>query len=334
MARRRRDKGSPAEIIAGLVIFFVGMPMISPRVRAMYVNAFATILTFAIIAGVIGLLIYLVVKALKAKNEPVPVPIRRSPLSQPADGYAGGPSFDFGTGTQQSAPTPKASPLTDEEKAELRAKFQQGLPNSNSNMSHDPYFGCGAEVKRPQTWDVSVLKIIEWKRFEKVCTEYLRMAGFVAKETKIGADGGVDIIVSKANDENFKGIVQCKAWNTYKVGVKPIRELFGIMAADRIGTGVFMTSGDFTSEAEEFAKGKINLVWGEKFINQIKKLSEEDQKRLLDVALEGDYTTPTCPQCDIKMALRESSKGRNTGGKFWGCVKYPRCKQTLVYKEA
>ena len=325
MARRRRDKGSPAEIIAGLVIFFVGMPMISPRVRAMYVNAFTSILVFAIIAGVIGLLIYLVVKALKAKNEPVPVSVRRAPLSQPADGYAGGPSFDFRAEAQ--ATPPKPSILTDEERVELRAKFQQ------NPTSHDPYFGCGAEDKKPQTWDVSVLKVIEWKRFEKVCTEYLRMAGFVAKETKTGADGGVDIIVTKANDVSFKGIVQCKAWNTYKVGVKPIRELFGIMAADRIATGVFMTSGDFTSEAEEFAKGKINLVWGEKFIHQIKKLSEENQQRLLDVAIEGDYKTPTCPQCDVKMALRESSKGKNAGGHFWGCPRYPKCRQTLVYKE-
>lgn len=56
------------------------------------------------------------------------------------------------------------------------------------------------------------------------------------------------------------------------------------------------------------------------------------QRRLLEVALEGDYRTPTCPQCDIKMVLRESKKGRGNGGQFWGCVRYPRCKQTLVYK--
>ena len=332
MARRRGKQGSPAEIIAGLVIFFVGMPMISPRVRAMYVNAFATILTFAIIAGVIGLLIYLVVKALKAKNEPELAPVRRSPLSRPADGYADGPKFDFGT-DRQATPT-KPSILTDDERAELKAKFQQTQTNLTPTSQDIYIFGGSAEPAKPTTWDVSILREIEWKRFETVCVEYLRMAGFVAKETNIGADGGVDIRVSKPGDDNFKGIVQCKAWNTYKVGIKPIRELFGIMAADRIGTGIFMTSGVFTSEAEDFAKGKMNLISGDTFIDRIKKLPEEDQKRLLSVALEGDYKTPTCPQCDIKMSLRESSKGRNTGGHFWGCVRYPRCKQTLVYKEA
>ncbi|MBC7946274.1 MAG: restriction endonuclease [Chitinophagaceae bacterium] len=331
MARKRRNSGSPAELIAGLVIFFVGMPMISPRVRAMYFSAFTSIIAFAAIVGVVVLLIYLIVQALKAKNEPVPAPIRRSPLLRPADGYNDGPSLNF-QANKQSAPA--QSILTDEDRAELKARYNQSLQN-NITLSPENTFDPYKEIPiKTRTWDVSVLREIEWKRFEIVCTEYLRMAGFVAKETKVGADGGVDIIVSKAGDDNFKGIVQCKAWNTYKVGVKPIRELFGIMAADRISTGIFITSGDFTSEAEEFAKGKINLVWGDKFINQIKKLPEEDQKWLLDVALEGDYRTPTCPQCDVKMALRESTKGRNTGGHFWGCVRYPRCKQTLIYKDA
>lgn len=176
MARRRRDKGSPAEIIAGLVIFFVGMPMISPRVRSMYVNAFATILAFAIIAGVIGLLIYLIVKALKAKNEPVPVSVRRARLSRPADEYTDGPKFDFGT---ENPSTPaKPSILTDEERAELKTKFQQSQLNS-SPTSQDIYFETSTETIKTRTWNVSILKEIEWKRFEKVCTEYLRMAGFV-----------------------------------------------------------------------------------------------------------------------------------------------------------
>ena len=115
--------------------------------------------------------------------------------------------------------------------------------------------------------------------------------------------------------------------------MKAIRELFGVMASERIGTGIFMTSGGFTAEAKEWAKGKINLIDGQKFIGHIKKLSEENQQKLLDITLQGDYKTPTCPQCDVKLTLRESKKGRSEGGKFWGCVNYPRCKQTLVYKE-
>jgi restriction system protein len=183
-------------------------------------------------------------------------------------------------------------------------------------------------------WSVAILRDIEWKRFEMVCSEYLRLVGFVATETTVGADGGVDIRIHKAGVENSAGIVQCKAWNSYKVGVKPVRELFGVMAAERISTGIFMTSGEFTAEAEEFARGKITLVNGEKLISQIRKLAAADQERLLDMALEGDYQTPTCLRCDVKMTLRESTHGRNAGGHFWGCVNYPKCKQTLSYTEA
>ena len=269
----------------------------------MYFSAFTSIIAFLAIVGVFGLLIYLIVQALKAKKEPIPAPIRRSPLSRPSDGYNDGPNLNVRANMQSVPAQPIFDPYKD-------------IPVKN------------------RTWDISVLREIEWKRFETVCTEYLRMAGYVAQETNVGADGGVDIRVSKPGEENFRGIVQCKAWNAYKVGVKPIRELFGIMAAERISTGIFITSGEFTSEAEEFAKGKITLVWGEKLINLINRLPEDKRNRLLDITLEGDYRTPTCPQCDIKMALRESSKGRNAGGQFWGCVRYPRCKQTLIYKEA
>lgn len=174
--------------------------------------------------------------------------------------------------------------------------------------------------------------MIEWKRFETVTREFLTMTGYDAHETKVGADGGVDIRVTKRGTDAFQGIVQCKAWNTYRVGVKPVRELYGVMAAEKIKNGMLITSGTFTSEAEEFAKEKIMLIPGWKFLEYIRKLPEEKQQRLLEIALEGDCRTPTCPQCDIKMKLRESKKGRNAGEQFWGCVRYPRCKQTLIYK--
>jgi restriction system protein len=187
--------------------------------------------------------------------------------------------------------------------------------------------------KVPVVWTDGILQMIEWKRFETVTKEFLNMTGYVAQETKTGADGGVDISVTKQSDNAFRGIVQCKAWNAYRVGVKPVRELYGVMAAEKVKYGMLITSGTFTAEAEEFAKGKITLVSGGKFLEYIRKLPEEKKIRLLNAALEGDYSTPTCPQCDIKMTLRENKTGKNVGSKFWGCVRYPRCKQTLVFKE-
>ena len=182
---------------------------------------------------------------------------------------------------------------------------------------------------RPE-WSAEVLTSLEWKRFETVCAEYFRMTGYDPKETRIGADGGVDIWVYKPGSEKPFGIVQCKAWTTYKVGIKPVRELFGVMAAEGVGNGMFITSGEFTSEALAFAEGKkLRLISGKMFLEFIGKLSAEKQEELLALALEGDYRTPTCPQCGIKMTLRE---GKGSRRDFWGCLRYPRCRATLVYK--
>lgn len=145
----------------------------------------------------------------------------------------------------------------------------------------------------PQDWSLELLAALEWKRFETVCAEYFRMIGYIPKETSIGPDGGVDVWLYKEGYEKPIGIVQCKAWKTYKVGVKPVRELFGVMAGEGVRLGKFITSGEFTREAEDFAQGKsLDLVSGKRFLELIQKLHVDKKKALLAVATEGDYLTP------------------------------------------
>lgn len=38
--------------------------------------------------------------------------------------------------------------------------------------------------------------------------------------------------------------------------------------------------------------------------------------------------TPSCPRCGSQMIRRLARRGRNAGGYFWGCSRYPRCKGT------
>ena len=51
-----------------------------------------------------------------------------------------------------------------------------------------------------------------------------------------------------------------------------------------------------------------------------------DAYQLLKLATQGDFLTPTCPSCGIKMVPRKSTQ---VGREFWGCTNYPRCKQTF-----
>ena len=55
----------------------------------------------------------------------------------------------------------------------------------------------------------------------------------------------------------------------------------------------------------------------------------EQQAALLAVAFEGEYWRPTCASCGVKMAERAHGK---RGQRFWGCVNYPRCRNTLAMR--
>ena len=36
-----------------------------------------------------------------------------------------------------------------------------------------------------------------------------------------------------------------------------------------------------------------------------------------------------CPDCGAPMSLRTARRGRNSGGQFYGCTRYPQCRATL-----
>jgi len=187
-------------------------------------------------------------------------------------------------------------------------------------------------AKKPETpsyqqnWSLDLLQSIEWKRFEEVVAAYFRHKGYECKTVSFGPDGGVDATIYE-NDAKV-AVVQCKAWNTRLVGVKPVRELLGVMVHQQVGKGYFMITGDYTKEALDFAKAHpITLVAGEGMLTAINRMSSEDQQRLLAIATDGDYMVPTCPSCGIKMLRRTGSKGS-----FWGCSNYPRCKSKFAIK--
>jgi restriction system protein len=172
-------------------------------------------------------------------------------------------------------------------------------------------------------WSLEVLNALEWKRFENLCAAYFEELGFRAKTVRAGPDGGVDIHLYAEGDSHPGMIVQCKAWRTRMVGVSLIRELFGVMTAGKVAEGIFATTGGFSDDANGFARGKnIHLINGEDFLAKLLALPPERQQALLKLATEGDFTTPTCASCGVKMVFRTPKAG---GNPFWGCRNYPRC---------
>jgi restriction system protein len=186
--------------------------------------------------------------------------------------------------------------------------------------------GSGGRSKRHNgQWTEELLKRLEWRRFEELCAAYFEALGFRADLAHSGAGAEIDLYVE--GHESATVVVQCKPWSAYRVGIKPVRELRGAMTSANIGEGVLVTSGKFTQEARDFAgKEKISLVDGAELVRNITALVPEKAHALLELATRGDFATPTCPSCRVKMVGRKSTAH---GRAYWGCRNYPACKQTF-----
>lgn len=179
----------------------------------------------------------------------------------------------------------------------------------------------------PQAWSIEVLRDMEWKRFEEICLAFYRAKGIRAECTPLGPDGGVDVRLYQSAEDPGRctAIVQCKAWGERYVGVKPVRELRGVMAHEKIEKAFFMAPGAYSDEARAFAQeNRITLIDGTMFLAMLRRLPEAVSRELLAQATAGDWTTPTCPHCGVKMVERNGKSG-----KFWGCRNYPKCRQIL-----
>jgi restriction system protein len=160
---------------------------------------------------------------------------------------------------------------------------------------------------------------LSWRQFESLVSEAFRRNGFLVLDNmKDGPDGGVDLRLRKNGQLVF---VQCKHWKARSVGVKVVRELYGVMAAKRVEHGIVVTYGDFTSEAREFAKlNSITLMNGLKLTQMIASVQQSGNIQVQPEPVRA------CPKCGSEMVLREARKGPHAGKKFWGCSKYPECK--------
>jgi restriction system protein len=186
-------------------------------------------------------------------------------------------------------------------------------------------------LPRATTWSAQVFRDIEWRRFEAVCGSLFAQAGFEARAQSHGADGGVDIWLHSTNAEGPAAIVQCKHWLGKQVGVKEVREFYGVMSSHKLVRGTFATSGTFTPDAREFAKSNgISALDGQGLLALISRRTPQQQKELLETAHEGEYWRPTCASCGLKMVERST---RRDGKLFWGCVNYPRCHNTLTIRK-
>jgi restriction system protein len=196
---------------------------------------------------------------------------------------------------------------------------------------------------------------LSWREFETLMAEAFRRQGYaVYRPSGTGPDGGVDLVLKKYG---VTRLVQCKQWKAWKVGVKVIRELYGVMTARKAHGAILVTSGIFTQDARTFAVGKpIDLVEGPQLAALIRAVQQPSAPepavarspspappRPAPVRVAGPAAEPSdappqapvasretkrCPKCGSAMVLRTAQRGPQAGQQFWGCSQFPRCRAT------
>jgi len=179
--------------------------------------------------------------------------------------------------------------------------------------------------------DIGSIRSVSWREFEELIAEAYRRKGYGVAETGGGgADGGVDLVLRK-NGEHL--LVQCKNWRMEKVGVKIVRELYGVVAAKGATGGIVICSGTFTREARSFVTGKpLELIDGTqlaRMVEEVKKTPATDKVITRPVTIQP--SAAICPICGREMVLRTAQKGPRAGEKFWGCSAFPKCRGTKTY---
>jgi restriction system protein len=188
---------------------------------------------------------------------------------------------------------------------------------------------------------VALLEGMGWNQFELLAADGFRQRGYVVSET--GGSGGraVDMVLTR-NQEQF--LVDCKPWRSRAVGVAPLRELHGLMAARGAAGGFVLTSGIFTPEALQFAAGRhLELIDG----SRLRDLLHAREEKTLPVVIRReapffDTTLPPsdwrlraqpCPLCGGPMIERVLAQGPMAGRRVLGCSHYPLCEGTREMAE-
>ncbi|AEP29389.1 DUF2034 domain-containing protein [Brumicola nitratireducens] len=172
---------------------------------------------------------------------------------------------------------------------------------------------------------IQTLRETSWSDFEVLVGEVFRRKGFTVQENMTcGADGGIDLLLSKDGEHH---IVQCKQWRNSKVGIAVVREMFGVLKASSAKTVYIVSSGHFTKEALAFSANlPITLINGDELL----ALTAEVQSNIDDKSKPSIQTSAVnfCPRCDCKLVKRVAKKGPHKGNEFLGCSNFPKCRFT------
>jgi restriction system protein len=179
---------------------------------------------------------------------------------------------------------------------------------------------------------VKAIAEMHWREFERLLGAAFRTQGFEVRDLGgPGPDGGVDLVLTR---DGKRYLAQCKHWKVWQVGVSIVRELNGVVAAQKADGGYVISSGQFSPDALAFAEScQITLIDGAKLQAMIGAVAKPAPTKTNAVS-QKIISTPRCPDCGAPMLQRIAGRGRFEGQKFWGCSTYPKCRAKLHIERA
>ena len=98
------------------------------------------------------------------------------------------------------------------------------------------------------------LRSMESRTFEELIAELFYGFGFDVELTLSTRDGGYDIIaIGNHQIAASKYLIECKRYaEARKVGIQPVRSLYGVVKDEGVTKGILVTTSSFTRPAEDF----------------------------------------------------------------------------------
>ncbi|MGI9241521.1 MAG: restriction endonuclease [Verrucomicrobiales bacterium] len=190
------------------------------------------------------------------------------------------------------------------------------------------------------SWNLQLLRSMDWKLFDEICAEMFRREGYSAELIGGGADVGIDMVLRPEAPESDGGTVavRCKHYQELDIELKQVSDFRDSVDATEHEEMIFVTTGNFNRRAlvDYGEEEDMTMLNGEALLERILNLGPEVADVLLKQVLadERGWQTPTCPACEVKMVWRSPKQGRRQYKAFWGCPNYRmagvgRCRRTF-----
>jgi len=171
----------------------------------------------------------------------------------------------------------------------------------------------------------SHLDRIEWRVFDELVRNYLNTQGWVAKRVSVDGHGTTRSLLWKRNEARPSAYLCCMPAVGAMLSIDHVRQIELVLEEESLPEGFIVTTGDFTSEARNYTlrKRHVELVSGDALMTLLRNLPRKQHSTIVSQTLSGNYDTPSCPSCEIKMVLQDGPQPR------WLCPQQPGCQRSF-----